>query len=244
MSVNICVALTLVLCVIGTETYRDSVVEIRKKLSRVAKKRLVFIDGSGIRSEPRPLKGLAPSGQTPKTTAEKPEKYEPRVDIIGAVSYNAPLACETKTSTQRRKIPNPKKKKTGVKGYTKPMVKNFLKNKLAPKIMDMKIKDVVVCMDKGLSFKEEEAKEQLEAGGAQNVKEVLILPTNTAKHVSPLDNTLWHSLKERVRARKPRTENGTARILKEEFMAISETNIQSYFKKCKLTWRSDPSGDL
>ncbi len=49
---------------IGTETYRNSVAEIRKKLSRVAKKRLVFIDGSGLRSEPRPLKGLAPAGQT------------------------------------------------------------------------------------------------------------------------------------------------------------------------------------
>ncbi len=121
---------SLVSCVIGTESYRNSVVEIRKKLS-LFRRNVVFIDGSGLRSEPRPLKGLAPSGQTPVTTTEKAEKYEPRVDIIGAVSYHAPLACETKTSTQRRKIPNPKKKKTGVKGYTKPMVKNFLKNQLA-----------------------------------------------------------------------------------------------------------------
>jgi len=59
-------------------------------------------------------------------------------------------------------------------------------------------------MDKGLSFKEEEAKEQLTLGGAQNVHAVWILPKDTAKYVSPLDNTLWHSLKERVRARKPK----------------------------------------
>jgi hypothetical protein len=220
------------------------VIAIRKKLSHVSKKRLVFMDGSGMRSEPRPLRGLALSGQTPKTTAEKPEKYEPRVDIMGAVGYHAPLACETKTSTQRRRIPNPRKGKIGVKGYTKPMVKNFIKNELAPKIMEMKVKDVIVCMDKGLSFKEEEAKEQFRVGGAQNVKEVWILPTNTAKHVSPLDNTLWHSLKERVRARKPKTEAATAKILKEEFMSISQTDIESYFRKCKLTWRSDPSEDL
>ena len=205
---------------------------------------MIFIDGSGLRSEPRPQKGLAPAGQTPKTTAEKPEKYKPRVDIIGAVGYNAPLACETKTSSQRRAIPNPKKRKTGVKGYTKAMVKDFLQSELAPKIMNMKVKDVVVCMDKGLAFKEEEAKEQFTAAGAKNVKKVLILPTNTAKHVSPLDNTLWHSLKERVRARKPRTEAGTARILKEEFMGISQMDIQNYFRKCRLTWRSDRSGDL
>ena len=59
-------------------------------------------------------------------------------------------------------------------------------------------------MDKGLAFKKEEAKAALELGGTR--KEVWILPTNSAKYVSPLDNNLWHSLKERVRARKPRTD--------------------------------------
>ena len=86
------------------------------------------------------------------------------------------------------------------------MVKKFLRKKLAPRIKEMKVEGVVVCMDKGLSFKEEEAKEELWAGGAQNVKEVCILPTSTAKYVSPLDNTLWHSVKQRVRARKPKSE--------------------------------------
>ena len=38
---------------------------------------------------------------------------------MGAISYNAPLACETKTSEQRKKVANPKKQKMGVRGYTK-----------------------------------------------------------------------------------------------------------------------------
>ena len=36
-----------------------------------------YLWGSGMRAEPRPRTGLAPVGQTPKTTAEKAEKYEP-----------------------------------------------------------------------------------------------------------------------------------------------------------------------
>lgn len=205
----------------------------------------MFIDGSGLRSEPRPQKGLAPKGLTANTIADKPEKYEPRVDIMGAVSYNAPLACETKTSKQRQAISNPRKKeKKGVKGYTKAMVKNFLRTKLAPKIQSMGIEKVIVCMDKGLSFKEEEAKEELRLGGAQNLLAVWILPRDTAKYVSPLDNTLWHSLKERVRARKPKTEAGTARIINEEFMGISQKDIHNYYKNCKITRGSNPSEDL
>jgi hypothetical protein len=143
---------------IETDDYRNSVINIRKKCQNVAKNRLVFIDGSGLRAEPRPRTGLAPRGQEAKTTAEKAEKYEPRVDIMGAISYHGPLACETKTSQQRKRIPNPRKKKIGVKGYTKQMVKKFLKDKLAPKIQSMTAKKVILCMDKGLAFKEEEAK--------------------------------------------------------------------------------------
>ena len=232
------------MCVVGTESYRDSVVSIRKKCQNVPKSSLVFLDGSGIRAEPRPLKGLSPIGQPANTSAEKPEKYEPRIDIMGAICYHGPLACETKTSKQRRAIPNPKKGKIGVKGYTKSMVKNFLRMELSPKIQDTKAKEVIVCMDKGLAFKEDEAREQFRLGGASKVKAVWILPTNTAKYVSPLDNTLWHSLKERVRARKPKTEAGTARIVKQEFMRFTESEIQSHYRKCKLTRNSNPSEDL
>jgi hypothetical protein len=205
---------------------------------------LVFIDGSGLRAEPRSRTGLAPKGQMAKTTAKKPEKYEPRVDIMGAINYDMPLACETKTSSQRKSTKNKKTGKKGVKGYTKEMVKKFLKNKLAPKIQTMKARKVIVCMDKGLAFKEDEAKEQLRLGGAQNVDKIWILPKDAAKYVSPLDNTLWHSLKDRVRARKPKSEPATARIINEEFMGISKTDIHNYFKNCKLNRGSDASEDL
>ena len=161
---------------IETENYRDTVVAFRKKCQNVAKNRLVFIDGSGLRAEPRPRTGLAPAGQVAKTRAKKPEKYEPRVDIMGAINYDKPLACETKTSTQRKSTKNKRTKKKGVKGYTKEMVKKFLKNKLAPQIQAMEARKVIVCMDKGLAFKEEEAKEQLRLGGAQNVDKIWILP--------------------------------------------------------------------
>ena len=40
----------------------------------------------------------------------------------------------------------------------------------------MKTKEVIVCMDKGLAFKEEEAKEQFQLGGTQNVRMVGLCP--------------------------------------------------------------------
>ena len=69
--------------------------------------------------------GLLKEQWSPRVIAERHEKYEPRVDMWGAITYSDPLTCETLTSQQRKKINNPKRRKRGVKGYTKPLVKNF-----------------------------------------------------------------------------------------------------------------------
>ena len=70
-----------------------------------------------MRSEPRKLRALAPRGKTPRVIAERHEKYEPRIDMWGAITYSDPLTCETLTSQQRKKINNPKRRKRGGKGY-------------------------------------------------------------------------------------------------------------------------------
>jgi hypothetical protein len=220
------------------------VAKFRRKCQRVKKNSLVFIDGTGMRAEPRKLKGLAPKGKTAVTRASKPEKYQPRVDMYGAIAYTGPLACETVTSTQRKAIVNTRTGKKGVRGYTKSMLRKFLKEKLAPKIKRMKEKQVIIGLDKGLALKKEEVLEDIQAGGAKNIHDAWIFPTSTAKYVNPLDNTLWHSLKERVRARKPQSEEETATALEEEFMSISEADIKGYYRHCALTRRSDPRKDL
>ena len=119
-------------------------VKFRRKCQRTKKQRLVFIDGTGMRAEPRKLKGLAPQGKTPITLASKPEKYQPRVDMYGAIHYSGPLVCETVTSTQRKTIINTRTGKKGVRGYTKSMLKRFLKEKLAPAIKKIKEKRLLL----------------------------------------------------------------------------------------------------
>jgi len=220
------------------------VAQFRRKCQNVKTGRLIFIDGTGMKSEPRNIRGLAPKGRPALTRASKPDKYQPRVDMYGAIAYTGPLACETVTSTQRKGIVNTRTGKKGVRGFTKSMVKKFLREKVAPQIKRMKEKNVIIGMDKGLALKREEVIEELEGGGARNIHNAWPFPTSTAKYVNPLDNTLWHSLKERVRARKPQSEDETATAMEEEFMSISEANIKGYYRHCALTRRSDPLKDL
>src|SRR6266487_1687680 len=133
--------------------------------------------------------------------------------------------------------------KRGVKGYTKSMLKKFLREKLAPKIRRMEEREIIIGLDKGLALSREEALQEIKAGKARNISDAWVFPTLTAKFVNPLDNTLWHSLKQRVRARKPESENETAFIMEEEFMAISEADVKAYYRHCALTGGSDPHKD-
>ena len=103
---------------------------------------------------------------------------------------------------------------------------------------------VILCLDKGLHLKPEEVKEALHQGGAKNTQDAWVFPTNTAKFVSPLDNSLWHTLKTRVHARKPQTEEETAQALEEEFMSMDVNEIRNYYKHCALTRGSDSYKDV
>lgn len=229
---------------LASQDYAEQVAKFRRKCQRISKNSLVFIDGTGMRAEPRKLRGLSPKGKAAVTKASKPEKYEPRVDMYGAISYTGPLACETVTSTERKTIVNTRTGKKGVKGYTKSMLRKFLQEKLAAKLKRMKADQVIIGLDKGLNLKKEEVLEDVQAGGAKNISDAWIFPTSTAKYVNPLDNSLWHSLKERVRARKPQSEDETATAMEEEFMAIPEADIKGYYRHCGLTQGSDPRKDL
>lgn len=213
---------------IDTFAYRETVVKFRKKCAKVAKRKLVFIDATGMRAEPRPKRGLAAPGKAARVKASRAESYEPRVDFVGAIGIKGPLAAMAMTSSDR--------KEENIKGIRKPQMKRFLRDELAPNLVD----NAIVVLDKGLNFKVDEVKDALAEGGADDVEDVWILPTGTAKHVSPLDNCLWHELKEKVRKKSPGDEDETAKVMEDLFMKLSGKQVERHFHHCALTSRSDP----
>lgn len=222
-------------CFVESEDFREAVAKFRRKCQRVRKEQLVFLDGTGFKSEARRGYGLAPKGKKAKVETKKQENYQPRLDIWGAVTYNRPLAIDIQTSEDR--------KKKGVKGYGKKDVKLFLRKKVAPEVK--KIRDsVIVCLDRGFHFKPDEVEDELKAGGAGNIEDVWIFPTNGGKVCNPLDNTLWHSMKQRVRRNAPKDEPEARRVVKKTFMNISAKDLRSYFKNCGLNRGTDPYKDL
>jgi len=103
---------------------------------------------------------------------------------------------------------------------------------------------VIVSMDRGFHFTPDEIEEELKDGGAKNIEDVWIFPRNAGKLCDPLDNTLWHSMKEKVRKTNPVDERSCAKAVKKAFMGTSAKDLHSYYKKCSLTYGQDPYKDL
>jgi hypothetical protein len=79
----------------------------------------------------------------------------------------------------------------------------------------------------------------LRAGKCESVKQVLYMPAGSAKYLSPLDNPLWHSIKEFVRNRHPLSIDDIPSLLSEAFYSLSKEQIQNAYRKCSLVYGTD-----
>jgi len=129
---------------------------------------------------------LAPKGKKALVSTKKQERYQARLDIWGAISYNKALAIDIQNSEDR------KRKK--VRGYGKKDVKSFLRNKVAPQVAAMK-ESVIVSMDRGFHFTPDEIEEELKDGGAKNIEDVWIFPRNAGKLCDPLHSLAFNKRK-------------------------------------------------
>jgi hypothetical protein len=198
----------------------------------VALERLIFIDQSRINLESAPTHGLSPAGTPVIIWADKPEQWEPRIDFMGAVCGKQQLAFETKTDEQRRK--------EGVKGWTKAAVLSFIRLKVAPAVVKVCIEGAVVVVDKALKISGEDVHNAMVAGGAEDAKCGVVLPTASAKYVSPLDNTMWHQVKESIRAKQATSVTQLVQVIRRAWLAVTPEQIHAYYKHCALARGDDP----
>jgi hypothetical protein len=70
--------------------------------------------------------------------------------------------------------------------------------------------------------------------GCQDLEQMLIMPTQAAKRMSPLDNALFHIWKERVRKHAPLTKRNVVQVMTDEWNNLSPRYIQSQYRKCRL----------
>src|SRR4051794_1784824 len=80
-----------------------------------------------------------------------------------------------------------------------------------------------------------------ERGG--HVQQLVKMPPEAAKRLSPLDNALFHDWKEAVRKRCPLTLRNIQQVMADEWNNIPASKIHAHYKHCGLTGRADVYAD-
>jgi hypothetical protein len=68
--------------------------------------------------------------------------------------------------------------------------------------------------------------------GSESISEILLMPPNAAKRLSPLDNALFHDWKEEVRKHTPATRGNIQQLMND---AWANMKPQPHYKHCALT---------
>lgn len=151
---------------------------------------------------------------------------------MAAISGDGRVALKIMTPEDR--------KEAETKGWRKYMVLRFIRENVAGYVRRHGITGAVVVVDKALRVKAEEVKAEMEAGRAVEVAPAVVMPTSTAKYISPLDNNLWHELKHAVREHNAQTVDALVSAIRLEWANISIDSIHNYYKHCALTRTCDP----
>lgn len=164
-------------------------------------------------------------GEKEYVTVTDTTSYSKRYDMIALCNGDRvlpPVIYTPKDRTER-----------SVKGVTKRMLEQAVDSILAQAVAGIDEYPLYLIVDKAC-IHQQDIIQVFHDRGCQDVKQVLFLPTQAAKRMSPLDNALFHTWKNNVRKHAPLTEDNVVRIMSDEWNKIESRQIRSQYRKCLL----------
>lgn len=198
------------------------------------KKRVLFLDETALRVSEAATSTLTLPGDDGFVVVEDNSSYAARYDMIACCNGEQVLPPMVFTPQDRAR--------RGVQGITKAMLVEYIQQILAQAIGALDAYPLVLVMDKAAIHKTDLLQEFHDMG-CQDLKEVVLMPTQAAKRMSPLDNALFHDWKEAVRKHAPLSKHNIVRIMANEWNRIAASKIEAHYKHCLLMPRSDVYAD-
>lgn len=206
---------------------------MRRKLQRNKSGHTLFLDETALRVSEAPTHTLVLPHQQPFVIVNETASYAARYDMI---------ACCTSDRVLLPKIYSPEERSdAGVKGINGPMLHQFIDDVLAQAVEGLDRYPLTLVLDRAPIHTNLDAiKQAFHDRGSQSIKEILLMPPNAAKRLSPLDNSIFHDWKEECRKQCPVTKETIKRVMND---AWEKVNPEPHYRHCGLTRNKDPYFD-
>lgn len=202
---------------------------MRGKLQRIPNERLLFLDETALRLSEATTHTLVLPGQHPYVLATETAAYSKRFDMI---------ACCVGDQVLVPKIYSPKERSdASVKGINGPMLLQFIDDILAQAVEGLDRYPLTLVLDRAPIHKDiDSILQAFRDRSSESITDILLLPPNSAKRLSPLDNCLFHDWKEECRQHCPVTTNKIQQVMSD---AWNSMNPKPHYKHCGLTREVD-----
>lgn len=213
----------------------DAIAESRRKLQRLGLKHVLFLDETHLRVSEAPRTTLVASGEQPFVIVEDTTAYAARYDMIACCTADRVLPPIIWSPADRKDMK--------VKGINKKMLLDYIQDTLAQACSALDEYPLYLVMDKARIHNISHILEAFHEAHCQEMKEIILLPTQAAKRMSPLDNALFHDWKEACRKEPLLTDRTITRVMSDAWNNISPRQIRAYYKHCLITGRTDVYAD-
>ena len=203
----------------------EQIAIIRRKLRRIGTHKALFLDETSLRLSETPNHTLVLPEEPPFVLATETCSYSHRYDMI---------ACTVGDRVLLPKIYSPKERTTaGVKGINGPMLQQFIDDTLAQAVEGLDRYPLTLVLDRATIHTNTAAILQaFHDRGSQSIKEIILMPPNAAKRLSPLDNAIFHDWKEAIRPHCPVTTRNIKQLMNDGWERI---NPRPHYRHCGIT---------
>lgn len=211
----------------------EQIASLRRKLQRIDKRNVLFLDETALRLNAAPNHTLTLPGEQPLVEATDTSSYAARYDMIAVCTGDQVLLPKIFSPAERRGA--------DVRGINGAMLHQFIDDTLAQAVEGLDHYPLTLVLDRApIHLNIDAIRQAFHDRSSQSIKDILLLPPNAAKRMSPLDNSLFHDWKEECRKHCPATARNIEQIMNDAWMKM---NPGLHYVHCGLTRSKDPYFD-
>jgi hypothetical protein len=211
----------------------EEIADLRRKLQRTATTHILFLDETALRLSESATHTLVLPNQQTFVVATETTAYSKRYDMIACCVSDRVLLPKIFSPTERANA--------DAKGINGPMLHQFIDDVLAQAVEGLDRFPITLVLDRAPIHTNIEAiRQSFRDRGSESIKDILLMPPNAAKRMSPLDNSIFHDWKEEVRKHCPVTRSDIEQVMND---AWNKMKPQPHYRHCGLTRSMDPYFD-
>lgn len=202
---------------------------MRRKLQNRRTTHVLFLDETAVRLSEAATRTIVLPGEQPFVLATETASYAARYDMIACCVGDRVLLPKIYTPQERSDA--------GVRGINGDMLRQFVDDMLAQAVEGLDRYPLTLVLDRApIHLNLDSLLQAFRDRSSESITEILLMPPNAAKRLSPLDNSLFHDWKQEVRKGCPATRINLERLMSD---AWEKMKPGPHYKNCGLTANTD-----